>query len=499
MMKFDWQDRDITPATTNHDLEGSGHTYITGLREFIDNAIDSGSKVVKVFLDKDSNNNPYLAIVDYGSGFKDSSRGLGVTDLHLMATKNYSTKDRASSKNLSGDEYLGRYGNGIKNALAKLTDSKHATILSCEAGSCAYALEYNQKVIQQTGDYICKVRPIKYVKTQDDPYRNLWLKYMSADEYGSLAESGTVVILRGLKPEVLHTLKNSMGKNVKPLKANLGVRLGETYHRFIENGVDIQIGLSFESLYSINANSPALGLKPYLTKTFTVAGHPVEVNVFMIPETLNKESDFLRPKTNQNQGVYVYRSNRLHLTIDEKPMNLAVSNKSLIAYNENKINSGAKRRGKEPTPLIYSESHGLQNHIRFTLDFPPVLDSYFNVNTIKTEISLQNDELVELGEYFKNIVIMYEGYDSGFKTRRTRTPKPSEKPADEPTVKSSVTKNTVEKKPKSHTEVWNAFVQQFGEPIKSAKVSILEATTPEERPTAENAISLFTSFLGQEI
>ena len=322
---------------------------------------------------------------------------------------------------------------------------------------------------------------------------------MSADEYGSLAESGTVVILRGLKPEVLHTLKNSMGKNVKPLKANLGVRLGETYHRFIENGVDIQIGLSFESLYSINANSPALGLKPYLTKTFTVAGHPVEVNVFMIPETFNKESDFLRPKTNQNQGVYVYRSNRLHLTIDEKPMNLAVSNKSLIAYNTNKINSGAKRRGKEPTPLIYSESHGLQNHIRFTLDFPPVLDSYFNVNTIKTEISLQNDELVELGEYFKNIVIMYEGYDSGFKTRRTRTPKPSEKPADEPTVKSSVTKNTVEKKPKSHTEVWNAFVQQFGEPIKSAKVSILEATTPQERPTAENAISLFTSFLGQEI
>ena len=219
----------------------------------------------------------------------------------------------------------------------------------------------------------------------------------------------------------------------------------------------------------------------------------------MIPETFNKESDFLRPKTNQNQGVYVYRSNRLHLTIDEKPMNLAVSNKSLIAYNTNKINSGAKRRGKEPTPLIYSESHGLQNHIRFTLDFPPVLDSYFNVNTIKTEISLQNDELVELGEYFKNIVIMYEGYDSGFKTRRTRTPKPSEKPADEPTVKSSVTKNTVEKKPKSHTEVWNAFVQQFGEPIKSAKVSILEATTPQERPTAENAISLFTSFLGQEI
>ena len=497
MMKFDWQDRDITPATTNHDLEGSGHTYITGLREFIDNAIDSGSKVVKVFLDKDSNNNPYLAIVDYGSGFKDSSRGLGVTDLHLMATKNYSTKDRASSKNLSGGEYLGRYGNGIKNALAKLTDKKHATILSCEVGSSAYALEYDQKLIQQTGEYICKVRPIKYVKTQDDPYRKLWLKYMSIDEYGTLADSGTIVILSGLKPEVYATLRNEMGQNIKTKKKSLGVRLGETYHRFIEKGVSIQIGLTFESLYSIKAESPTLGLKPKETKVFTIADLPVVVNMFIVPvEGFSKEADFLRPKTNQHQGVYVYHGDRLHLTIDEKPMNLAVSPKSLTAYNQNKVDgsNGKKGRKSNPdtlSPMVYPESHGRVNHVRFTLDFPPALDSYFNVNTIKTEVGLQNDALVELGQYLKSTIINNDAYHSGYRVSKTATPK---SPA---TVK--VKSKTVVSKPQTYTELWNELIKNFSEPVMSFKTSILEESKPEQRQTVENAISLFTSFLGQEV
>jgi hypothetical protein len=501
-MNLQFEERDITPATTNHDLEGSGHSYLTGLREFIDNAIDSGSEVVKVFLDKDANNNPILVIIDHGTGFKDVSQGLGVDNLHLMAKKNYSTKDRPTSKNPNGNVFLGRYGNGIKNALAKMTDSKHASIMSCEAGSTVYLLEYNQKHIQQTGEYKCNVRPIVYVRKQEDTYRHLWLKYMSIDEYGSLANSGTVVILRGLKPEVYHSLKNSMGQNVTPMKQSLAIKLGETYHRFIEKGVDIQIGLSFDSLYSIKPTSPTLGLTPYITMDYTIADHPVKLNVYMIPIDANKEKDFYRPRTNQNQGVYVYRSNRLHLTIDEKPMNLAVSQKALIAYNHNKVdllgNSKKKSNPNGMNPLVFSESHGLENHIRFTLDFPPALDSYFNVNTIKTEISLQNDAFEELGVFLKNVIITYHGYDTGFKVRKTRT-KSTVDSTVESTVKPVATTTKVAEKPKSHTVWWNKLLQDFSVPVKDFKISLLEEIKPEERKSVENALSLFTCFLGKEI
>jgi hypothetical protein len=490
-MMFDFEERDITPATTNHDLEGSGHTYITGLREFIDNAIDSGSKIVKVFLDKDENKKPILVIVDQGTGFKDVTQGLGVYDLHLMVTKNYSTKDRPTSKNPNGNEYLGRYGNGIKNALAKLTDSKHATIMSAEKDSAVYVVEYNQKVIQQTGVYSCQVRPIKYLKSQNDELRTTWLKYMTLED-ASIAESGTVVILRGLKPEVLATLKKGMSKVYKTKKHSLAVKLGETYHRFIEKGLEIKIGLTPESLIAIESEPPTLGLQPKETKEFTIAGLPVVVNMYIIPQFgFTTEKVHLRPKTNVHQGVYVYRGDRLHLSIDEKPMNLAVSPDALIAYNQNKVDiDGKKKRHSDPdtmNPMVYTESHCRFNHIRFTLEFPPALDAYFNVNTIKTEIGLQNDAFVELGEYLKKTVINNDAYHSGYKQPRRTTPK---------TV---VTTTKVAKKPNSLSVGWNDLVKFHGDEMRAFKINLLETSKPEERTTVENTLSLYSCFLGKEV
>ena len=104
---------------------------------------------------------------------------------------------------------------------------------------------------------------------------------------------------------------------------------------------------------------------------------------------------------------------------------------------------------------------------------------------------MQNDALVELGQYLKSTIINNDAYHSGYRVSKTATPK---SPA---TVK--VKSKTVVSKPQTYTELWNELIKNFSEPVMSFKTSILEESKPEQRQTVENAISLFTSFLGQEV
>lgn len=502
---FNYEEREIIPATTNHDLEGSGHSKITALREIVDNAVDSGSKIIKIFLDKDSNGSPILVVVDYGKGFNDKSRNMGAKDLHMMATKNFTTKDVDNGKNADG-YYLGRYGNGLKNAVAKLSHKKHTSIMTCEEGSSVHVLEYDQKLIQQTGEYIAKVREVKYVKNTTDPYRELWMKYMSQDEYGTLADSGTVVIIRGLKPEVLDWLRNSIKHRTFPIEKSLGIQLGETYNRFIRKGVEIYLGLSYEELYKIEAHDPVFGLPAKESKTFVIDGHNVKVSAYLIPRSFKKGNEWSRQLNNLNSGLYVYRADRLHLNINERPMNVALSQKALELYaHESNLGLNGRRKRKVDLDtlnmMLFGESHGRHNHIRITLEFTPELDKYFNVNMNKTEIDLERDALQEVALWVFDYVRRNDKYNSGYVSSEenntvpdvvvpVQAVKPSKPKAT--TTKSAVPFN-------SHTEGWNTLVQHFNEPIKNGKISIIEASAPEERKTVENALSLFTSYLGQEI
>jgi hypothetical protein len=501
---FKYEEREIIPATTNHDLEGSGHSKITALREIIDNAVDSGSKKINIFLDKDNNGEPVLVVVDFGSGFKDKSRNFGVKDIHMMAVKNFTTKDIEGDKSPSDASYLGRYGNGLKNALAKLSHKKHASVLTAEVNSSVHVLEYDQRLIQQTGEYIAKVREVKYVKNESDPYRELWVKYMSLDEYGSLPDSGTIVIIRGLKLEVYDWLKNVIKQKTYPIEKSLGVQLGETYNRFIKKGLQIYLGLSYNDLYLIQPQDPVFGLPVKESKTFLINNYPVVVNTHLIPKSFKRGLEWSRQLNNLNSGLYVYRADRLHLNINERPMNLPLSRKALEVYAYETINglNGRKKRKMNIDTLnmmLFGESHGRHNHIRITLEFPPELDKYFNVNTIKTEIDLEHEDLQEVALWAFDYVHKNDKYNSGFVTSKANTDVPDVvKPV---SSKAITTRPSTTPKPvfKTHTEAWNIMVQNFTEPLKEAKVSIIESCKPEERPSVENALSLFTCFLGKEI
>ena len=503
-MMFKYEERPIVPATTNHDLEGSGHSKITALREIVDNAVDSGSKKIQIFLDKDSNGQPVLVVVDFGTGFKDKYRSFGAKDIHMMAVKNFTTKDIEGDKSPNEASYLGRYGNGLKNAVAKLSHKKHASVLTCEENSSVHVLEYDQKLIQQTGEYIAKVREVKYVKNETDPYRELWMKYMSLDEYGTLSDSGTIVILRGLKPEVYDWLKNGIKQKTFPIEKSLGVQLGETYNRFIKKGLQIYLGLSHDDLYLIEAHDPVFGLPAKESKTFLINNYPVVVSAHLIPKSFKRGNEWSRQLNNLKSGLYVYRADRLHLNINERPMNLSLSQKALevYAYESNNGLNGRKKRSVDIDSLnmmLFGESHGRHNHIRITLEFPPELDKYFNVNTIKTEIDLEHQDLQEVSLWVFDYVRRNDKYNSGFVNSSSNTDVPDVvKPV---ASKTTPARTSTTPKPvfKSHTEAWNIMVQNFTEPLKEAKISIVESCKPEERPTVENALSLFTSFLGQEI
>lgn len=460
--------KDITPDTSNFDLEGSGHSYISALRELVDNAIDSGSEKVNMFFAKDTDGKEIFVITDFGSGFD-------VDNVEKMVTYNWSNK-KDSHVNVNGNKYLGKYGGGLKKAVAKLTDSKHCTILTKTVDSNIGCIEYNQKNIQITGQYLVAVKSVKY---SDDSikYINYWRKYMEVNP-NDLADNGTLLILRGLKPDCSYHFRTMIKNNKFPLNKSLAIILGETYHRFIEKGLEINIGLTQDTMYTIKPFDPVYGTQPAEVYDFTLMGLPVKISAHFIPQSYSRKFDCSRQINTENCGVYPYRGNRLHLDISNLPINPMLSQFAVEKYCHGceigQYTKNGRRQKRSPEKIdmkVFGVSHGRHNDIRFVLDFSPELDSYFNVNANKTEIDLLHTELTDAMIWMYCFTRNNDVYDTGRKKSRTKS-----------NVK----------------EEWRKLVRKHQSEVSLMRQSIVQSLR-EEQSIAETVITLFTEELGQSI
>lgn len=459
--------RDITPLTDFNENIHSGHTFNSAFRDIIDNSIDAESKSINAFLAKDENDKNIFVVTDFGNGMAGDV-------LHRIAQKGFTTKQNCTRPD--GIRYLGKMGKGFKNVVAFLSNSGSATVISKTPDASIWAMEYNQKRIQTLQKHEVDCHECVFRDTNDDKYRALWLKWMKTSEY-DLASNGTIIIFRNLKTPVLNQLR----KNLIPtatMKNSTSMMLGETYKQFIDEGIQINIGLTYETMYCVQPVDSMCGTKPEETKEWNVGNGKVKLELYIIPVAYKAKGVWYRPMNNQNSGLYVIRNGRLHLTSLERPTHPVLPEKAIEQYINEKINGTNGRRKGSPKEdndyTSFGESHGRHNTVRIALYFTDVNDEDFAVDVNKTEIQF-TDSVSDIALWVYDKVRQNDRFTKAKKEKALATYQTGQG-----------RKNPVSKD-------WLAFLKKHQSSIDARKAQVVSIHNPEDQ--ALNVLQQFMESL----
>lgn len=202
----------------------------------------------------------------------------------------------------NGSNNLGMYGAGMKTASFSIGQKLEVFTKSSE-DIVNYAVISLEEAISNNGDIF-----VNYASYTEETEEFKWFKSVVG------ADHGTIV-----KISVLDGLKN---KNYQNFKGTLKNKISESFNKFIYGDiVKFYIHkdkVPYADLMSETKNSEILG-----ENTFTYNGHEIKYKAWYLPceggiddnsiseeHTTFKGVDYL-PRTKGNQGLYIYRQNRL--------------------------------------------------------------------------------------------------------------------------------------------------------------------------------------------
>ena len=288
----------VTPsaARLTQSLRDIGYDFPTAVADIVDNSVAAGAARVEIDIEFDGADSRVFIADD----------GLGMTARALTEALRYGTR-RAYSR---GD--LGRYGLGLKTA--SLSQCRCVTVISrtraVTARTAARMLDLD--VVEDWDDWLVL-----------DPERD-------SDVCRAMAKlsdgGGTVVLWRDLD-RVLPEKKPAGGwarRRLDSLAARTAEHLAMVFHRYLEGGVSggLTITVNGEKVLPWNPfapNEPARLVLPRLEFEVVVGSRVGVVQLdryvlpakdsFCDPEGFERLSGPL--KWNRQQGLYVYRANRL--------------------------------------------------------------------------------------------------------------------------------------------------------------------------------------------
>lgn len=331
-------------------LRDTGYTFTTSVADIIDNSVSAEADQIKIILDLDFGNNPYLMIADNGTGMDENA---------LEAAMIYGSPLRPNPKS------LGKFGMGLKTASTSFC--RKLTVISHKDGQNSIR-QWDLDKISQSNTWILLEPAIDEYAEQ--------INYLDKIREG---KNGTIVIWEKIDRLVRSSndgaTKDQLDKIIKDLREHLS----GVFFNFLNGGdgftkVNIEVNTvalipwdpfcrwlneKGQKRVEIHENKPFKIIESLSGKDELIG--EFKVNIYILPnknELTGTELDRMRYSLD-NQGFHVFREGRM-------------------------IYSGGW-----PNRLFVKEPH--LNLLRVELLFDHELDHYFQIDIKKSRIDLPKD------------------------------------------------------------------------------------------------------------
>ncbi len=267
-------------------LRDFGYTLSTAIADLIDNSITAGAREVRVVIEP-AQPCPHISVIDDGCGMSADK---------LIEAMKMGTSSPLSKR--SGTD-LGRFGLGLKTAslsvgrrLTVITKRRHDSVPTIRRWDLGY--------IRESGKWTLLKEPT--------PASGAYL-----DLIGSRA-SGTAVVIEDLdRASFLHVTESARDTHLADALRDLSAHVGMVFHRFIEEGLTVNLGST-----AVRAWDPFLQSKSFHLPTDGIPylGAQIDVAPFVLPHQSHLNDDEFDDGSgpngwNAHQGFYIYRCKRL--------------------------------------------------------------------------------------------------------------------------------------------------------------------------------------------
>lgn len=273
------------PGDLVESLRDFGYTLPSALADLVDNSLAAGARTVTVSIEAQSSG-PHIAVLDDGSGMDQAT----LVEAMRMGTKGpLMTRSR---------EDLGRFGLGLKTA--SLSQGRNVTVITKTPGSEPVARRWDIEHVRHTQrwELLSDLTPVAA------PF---------ADTLFGM-RSGTAVVIENLDRATY--LKVASGEVRPHFGRTLDIvqrHLAMVFHRFIEEGVVIRLGVTPLPAWDPFLRKQATKLS---TERFSFLNHLIDIVPYILPHhghLTDAEHDAAAGPNgwNAHQGFYLYRCRRL--------------------------------------------------------------------------------------------------------------------------------------------------------------------------------------------
>lgn len=288
---------DITPSAKRltESLRDIGYDFVNAVSDLIDNAISAMASRVDIELNYEGPNS-YVLIADDGLGM---TTGLLHEALRFGSCRHY------------GDNDLGRFGLGLKTA--SLSQCRRVTVASrrslCYARISARTLDIDRIAALDRWEITDPLDDRAQTRAEE------WLRN----------STGTVVVWENLD-RIIGEDKSSGGwarRRLSQLSTRLVDHLGMVFHRFLEtNGKRLTLTVNGEKVrpwnpFALDEEHLQILQEQWFEIPFKERREQVVLRRYVLPQRhlFSSPEQFERlsgpRKWNRQQGLYIYRSNRL--------------------------------------------------------------------------------------------------------------------------------------------------------------------------------------------
>jgi hypothetical protein len=331
-------------------LRDTGYTFTTAIADLVDNSVSAEADKIEIILDLDFGNNPFLMIVDNGTG---------MDEIALEAAMIYGSPLRPSPKS------LGKFGMGLKTASTSFC--RKLTVISYK--------DDNYSIRQWDLDKIAESN--KWILLE--PNLNEYSEQIAYLDEIRAGENGTIVIWENIDRLVRSNnegaTKDQLEKIIKDLREHL-------------SGVFFNFLLGSEEFKKVNIAVNKVELipwDPFCRWLNNRTQNRVEIHKnkpFKITELINGKEELIGEF---HVNIYIL-PNKNELTNTElEQMRYRLDNQGFHVFREGRMIYS----GGWPNRLFVKEPH--LNLIRVELLFDHKLDHYFQIDIKKSRIDLPKD------------------------------------------------------------------------------------------------------------
>lgn len=277
-------------SSLSESMRDIGYSLETAIADIIDNSIAAGASRVDIWVDFNTGH-PRLGVVDNG-------RGLDREAL-IEAMRHGSTHPRSKR---TGDD-LGRFGLGLKTA--SFSQCRQLTVISRKNGATVGAV-WDLDTVSEHDDWVLGILDAKEIQASS---------YME-----KLGESGTLVLWQKLdrlcEGESTSVRQDMLYEKMEATEKHLAL----VFHRYLSGELrsrKLEIHINGHPVEPFDpfclSNKATQLLQEAIVR---IDGQEIRIQPYILPhhsKLTPKEHDYYQSRSEfvSNQGVYVYRNNRL--------------------------------------------------------------------------------------------------------------------------------------------------------------------------------------------